>query len=234
MKTNQTKPAGYETKAEEYFEETRPEMLPFVPTDCGRVLDVGCGSGGFGETLKRSRTVEVWGVEPVAKAAAAAASRLDRAVEGLFSPQLNLPLGGFDCVIFNDVLEHLFDPAEALSYARQLLSPQGCVVASIPNIRHFPTMWELFIRAEWIYRDFGIMDRTHLRFFTRNSIEPLFVQSGFFVEKLEGIQRYCSLYPNASPSWRCFRIMNALLLHRINDMSFLQFAVVARPNLAPR
>lgn len=205
-------------------------MLPFVPIECRRVLDVGCSSGGFGQTLKRNRSVEVWGVEPVAAVAAVAATRLDRVIESAFTPALDLPKASFDCVIFNDVLEHIFDPAASLRLARGLLTPQGCIVASIPNVRHFPTIWELVVRGNWTYRDFGILDRTHLRFFTRNSIEPLFAEAGFSVEKLEGINQFWTVHREETPRWRVFRIINRLTRGRINDMSFLQFAVVARPN----
>jgi 2-polyprenyl-3-methyl-5-hydroxy-6-metoxy-1,4-benzoquinol methylase len=226
--TTHLTPPGYETKSGDYFLETRPEMLPFVPLECRRILDVGCGSGGFGQTLKRDRTVEVWGIEPVSTAAATAATRLDRVIESIFSPQLPLQLGSFDCVIFNDVLEHLFDPREALIYARQLLTPRGCIVASIPNIRHFPTLWALVVRKEWTYREFGILDRTHLRFFTRKSIEPLFRESGLLLEQVKGIKSMCSPFPEDNISWRYFRILNALTLGGVDDMRYLQFAIVAR------
>ena len=226
----ESKPEGYESKPQEYFQLTRPEMLPFVPSDCRRVLDVGCGSGGFGQTLKQSRSVEVWGVEPVSTAAAIAATRLDRVLESTFNPQLDLPRNGFDCVIFNDVLEHLIDPVASLQFAYDLVSPGGCVVASIPNIRHFPTMWALLVRGEWTYRDFGILDQTHLRFFTRKSIPSLFLDGGFNIEKIEGISSYRTLHPEASPRWRYFVLLNALTLGAISDMRYLQFAVVARPN----
>ena len=65
----------YETKASEYFGYLRPEMVPFLPTDCRRVLDVGCADGTFGEALKKSRGIEVWGVEPTKSAAAKAKAR---------------------------------------------------------------------------------------------------------------------------------------------------------------
>jgi 2-polyprenyl-3-methyl-5-hydroxy-6-metoxy-1,4-benzoquinol methylase len=222
------KPAGYETKPEYYFQQTRPEMLPFIPANCKRILDVGCGSGGFGQTLKKTRTVEVWGIEPVAKFAAEAASRLDRVIEAPFSRELDFRGMTFDCIIFNDVLEHLLDPAEALSVAKQLLSSGGQIVASIPNIRHFPTIWDLVVRGQWVYRDSGILDQTHLRFFTRKSIEPLFTECGLVVERLQGINRYCTLHNDAPAPWRAFKILNLMSLSCLDDMSYLQFAVAAR------
>ncbi len=144
--------AIYDIKASNYFECHRREMLPFVPADCHRVLDVGCGIGGFGESLKRTRDVEVWGIEPVESAAKKAAAKLDEVIHGRFNSEAGLPVGNFDCVVFNDVLEHLLDPEEALRYARILLSPAGIIVASIPNIRSLPIVWQLAVHGRWEYR----------------------------------------------------------------------------------
>jgi 2-polyprenyl-3-methyl-5-hydroxy-6-metoxy-1,4-benzoquinol methylase len=115
----------YKRKPADYFQCPRPEMLPFVPVGCRRVLDVGCAEGAFGESLKRSRGIEVWGVEPTASAAAIAKGRLDNVIEGVFGPEINLPKGIFDCILFNDVLEHMLAPEMALRYAWELLAPGG-------------------------------------------------------------------------------------------------------------
>ena len=230
MSPHPAKPPGYETKPEIYFDQARAEMLAFLPPDCQRVLDVGCGRGNFGALLKKNRAVEVWGLEPVAAAATEAATKLDRVVEGIFTLDTDLPTAHFDAVFFNDVLEHLMDPAEALQVAAKLLKPGGVIIASVPNIRHFQAMWEIVVRGEWRYRDSGIFDRTHLRFFTQKSILALFAESGCAVEKIEGINSFWSDGSNPHPPrWRYFKIINALTLGGIADMKYLQFAVVARP-----
>lgn len=225
MQTNLPKPPGYESKHDGYFEAVRSEMLPFVPSDCKRVLDVGCGRGNFGKLLKQTRPVEVWGIEPVAAAAVVAATQLDFVIEGAFTPDANLPPASFDAIFFNDVLEHLLDPAAALRQARTLLGPGGVVIASIPNIRFFPTQWEVVVRGEWRYEDSGIMDRTHLRFFTRKSILALFADNSFRVEKIEGINPYTE----RARKRYLFKFINWLTFKAIEDMRFQQFAVVARP-----
>ena len=226
MKTNSAKPPGYEAKPAGYFELARPEMLPFVPPGCRRVLDVGCGQGNFGGLLKITRNIEVWGLEPVAAAAAEAAKKLDRVIEGVFDDAAGLPAASFDAIIFNDVLEHLVDAKAALHLSRRLLQPGGAVVASIPNIRHFPTFWELAVRGEWNYADSGILDRTHLRFFTRKSIPVFFADGGFKVEQIEGINPHLG---GTGRKWGLFKILNGLTFGAIEDMRYLQFAIVARP-----
>jgi len=227
--TTQIAQLGYDTKSAEYFQWARSEMLPFVPAHCRRVLDVGCGEGAFGESLKRSREIEVWGVEPVKSAAKTAAARLDRVIEGIFDPETPLPAGAFDCVLFNDVLEHMFAPERALRYAQSLLAPGGVVVASIPNIRSFPTIWQLMFHASWEYMDCGVLDKTHLRFFTRSSIVTMFEREGYVVEGIYGINAYCGV-PNASRRlWAAYRVANVLSMGRFDDMKFQQFAVVAKP-----
>ncbi len=201
-------------------------MLRFVPPGCQRVLDVGCSQGNFGAMLKQTRQLEVWGIEPVATAAAEAAAKLDHVIEGVFAPETDLPPASFDAIFFNDVLEHLFDPAAAIRLSRKLLKPGGAIITSIPNIRHFPTLWELVVKGQWTYTDWGILDRTHLRFFTKKSILELFAGCDFKVEKIEGINPYSGGTPR---KWRAFKIINGLTLNAIEDMKYLQFAVVARP-----
>jgi len=227
--TSQMAQLSYDTKPVDYFQCTRPEMLPFVPVNCGRLLDVGCAEGAFGETLKRARGVEVWGVEPIQSIAAIAMTKLDRVIEGTFGPDTNLPSHTFDSIVFNDVLEHMIDPESALRYARELLTPEGVVVASIPNIRSFPTFWRLMIHASWEYVDCGVLDKTHLRFFTKPSIINMFERQGYVLEKVCGINAYLGVPNIPTNLWRAFRVMNALFMGKFDDMKFQQFAVVARP-----
>jgi 2-polyprenyl-3-methyl-5-hydroxy-6-metoxy-1,4-benzoquinol methylase len=216
----------YEAKPRDYFCEPRLEMLPLVPANCRRLLDVGCGAGGFGEGLKQSRRVEVWGVEPMPSQAAIAATKLDHVVTGQFDEETELPEKAFDCIVFNDVLEHMVAPELALRYAKALLSPGGCVVASIPNVRHLPVIWDLVVHAQWEYRDCGILDKTHLRFFTRSSAVKLFESEQYAIEHIEGINAY---HTGSRRLWWGYRALNTVLLHKLDELKFLQFAVVARP-----
>jgi hypothetical protein len=116
-------------------------------------------------------------------------------------------------------------PEKALVAAKRLLRSGGHIVASIPNMRYFPVMWNLIRHRSWEYADSGVLDRTHLRFFTDCSIKAMFERAGYKVEKLEGINAFLW------GSTRRFRILNALTLGRISDMRYQQFAVVAKPVL---
>ena len=217
----------YASKREEYFECPRPEMLEYVPSLCRRVLDVGCGTGSFGASLRKRTGCEVWGVESNAPSIPKAEENLDKVLHGYFGPELDLPAGYFDCIVFNDVLEHMPDPASALALARALLSSGGRVVASIPNIRHFPTVWRLVICGEWEYKEFGILDKTHLRFFTRLSIIRLFQEAGFTIQRIDGISSFHSLAPDDSSLWRRYFLFSWLPIPGIKDMRYQQFAIVA-------
>jgi hypothetical protein len=91
----------------------------------------------------------------------------------------------FDCIVFNDVLEHMIDPWSVLATTRSLLSARGVVVASIPNIRHVSVLLPLLVRGRWSYMEWGVLDRTHLRFFTRRSMISMFEGAGYRVTHIE-------------------------------------------------
>jgi 2-polyprenyl-3-methyl-5-hydroxy-6-metoxy-1,4-benzoquinol methylase len=220
--------AQYEKKASIYFEYDRPEMLSLIPKSARRVLDVGCGSGRFGQLVKRERGVEVWGIEPATRASQEAVDVLDRAFQGEFGPGIPLPEKFFDVVVFNDVLEHMPDPWAALTLARDHLTPEGAVVASIPSIRHFPTLWRLVARKEWRYKDSGTLDRTHLRFFTRQTIEEMFTTTGYEICQIEGLHPFHGGNDD-DQLWRYFKVLNLLTFGFISDMKYLQYGVRAKP-----
>ena len=216
----------YDSKAMSYFEYERPEMLELVPENAVRILDVGCGSGRFGSLVKKRGHTEVWGIEPSEQALKQAQKVLDRAFCAEFQESVALPKAFFDVVVFNDVLEHMPDPWAALTLARSLLTPNGMVLASIPSIRHFPTLWRLVVRKQWRYQAIGTLDKTHLRFFTCQTIEEMFRESGYDVRLLRGINPFHS-FNGENNLWRLFKALNFLTLGQIGDMKYLQFAVRA-------
>lgn len=196
----------------------RPEVVQHIPSAVERLLDVGCSRGGFGSGLRRSRpALELVGIEANADAAVQAAACYDHVVTGSF-PQ-DVPVGDtYDCVVFNDVLEHLVDPWSALKATRPMLRPGGTVVASIPNVRALRHLLDLVVSGDWKYQDMGILDRTHLRFFTKRSMIRLFDEAGYEVISAVGI------FPLGS-RWHLAPVLTRLL----RDMAYLEFVIVARP-----
>ena len=212
---------SYVESRNEYFDNPRVEMLPFIPSDVTRVLDMGCGSGAFGALLKRSRVVEVIGVEVFSDAAERARNVLDHVViQNMETDELELPHGYFDCITYNDVIEHLCDPWMTVRKLSKFLRPGGYVVSSIPNIRYFDVFKDLLINKEWVYQSDGVLDRTHLRFFTEKTIPRMFEEAGYEILKLKGIN--CRRFP-----WK-FRLLNFLGGGRLDDVRYRQFACVAR------
>jgi len=147
------------------------------------VLDVGCATGYLAEALGRNGCT-VSGIEYSTEAAEAARAHLDQlVVADLNAVTLADAFSGrsFDTVVFGDVLEHLLDPAAALRSAASLLAPGGKVVVSIPNVAHGSVRLAL-LAGRWNYADRGLLDATHIRFFTYETLQDLLWDSGYVLE----------------------------------------------------
>jgi len=169
----------YDTDVDPASETSHAQMLRLVGSN-KRVLDVGCASGYLARCL-REQGCRVSGVEVDPEAAAEAAPVLDEVVVGDLE-QLDLPaeFAGktFDVIVFGDVLEHLRDPLPVLRSVRDLLSPGGAVVISVPNIAHADVRLAL-LQGKFSYRPVGLLDTTHVRFFTRDSLRAFLRDAGF-------------------------------------------------------
>jgi len=148
----------------------------------GRILDVGCGTGSVSRIVAGLSGSTVVGVEPDASRAAVAASRGLEVHSGFLHEELLPKLGKFDAIMFADVLEHLDQPAALLNLALGALAPGGVVLISVPNVAHWTVRWDL-LRGRWRYAEFGIMDATHLRWFTADSIIHLCRSCGLAVQE---------------------------------------------------
>ncbi|MES2836107.1 MAG: class I SAM-dependent methyltransferase [Bacteroidota bacterium] len=207
-------------KPQNYFALERPEMLEFVPLTAKKILEFGCGEGNFGNALKSRNEAEVWGLEIEEDAAKIAQQKLHKVVVGDALLKLNdLPDHYFDAIIFNDVLEHLVDPYTVLKELTHKLCKGGVIVASIPNIRFFRSFFDFVFRGNWEYTPNGIMDKTHILFFTKKSIDGLFSKQGYTIVTKKGINKSKSIRP---------LIASILTLGAWSDIAYLQFAVVAK------
>jgi trans-aconitate methyltransferase len=212
-----------DAKPDSYYLGTRNEMLRFIPEGVDTVLEVGCAAGGFGRQLKQRGVREVWGVEVVESAAQQAQNVLDKVLIGDVADLIDrLPAGYFDVVVFNDVLEHMVDPFTVLARMKSKISGRGMVVSSIPNIRYYYTFRELVLHKTWEYEESGILDRTHLRFFTVKSIRNMYERLGYEVLRHEG-NNPMRKRPMS------YRLANLLLRGKISDMQYEQFVTWARP-----
>lgn len=193
-----------------YFSNINRTLLNAMLEDQGppgfaRVLEVGCGTGALGKVYKTMYPECYWaGVEKEPWPADVAGRHLDAVwdepvenlsaeellfwdvpIENLTSKELVYKGGPYDALVFGDVLEHLEDPWEVLSFlVKNTLIGGGKVFACIPNIQHWTVMLGL-LQGRFDYQDEGILDRTHLRFFTLSSIKDLMVKSGLKVEKVK-------------------------------------------------
>jgi SAM-dependent methyltransferase len=153
-----------------YFQRTRSEVLSFLPLRAERVLEIGCAAGNTLDFLKKTGRCE-WacGVEIDHEAAESARNKLDLLLEGNIE-QMELPIapGSIDVILCLDVLEHLLDPWSTVEKLGGLLRQGGIMLVIIPNVRCLPVVFQL-VTGRWDYCHEGILDRTHLRFFTRKT-----------------------------------------------------------------
>lgn len=214
-----------------YFQQERKEIQAMVPAGASRILDIGCGEGMLGRILLQKGAAEVVGIEADPAVAQRAQENLSRVLQGDVE-SLDLPFenGYFDCIVLADVLEHLKDPLATMIMLQRYLSDSGTIVASIPNVRFFDVIRRL-ADGRWEYREFGILDKTHLRFFTKKEIEVLFLQAGL---ELTGISENLSPLYDTLPSAHSGDVsfgrvtIHGLTREETKDLFVFQYLIVAR------
>jgi len=174
-------PLGGQTP--EYFEHPRADVVALLPRPLGRVLDVGCGAGRVGMTLRDAGASHLVGIELDPDAARRARKVFDVVREGDAQRVVGElpPDQRFDLICCYDILEHLYDPGALLCQLHALAAPGGILHISIPNARHFSLIGDLVLRGTFGYEPFGHRDATHIRWFTRKDIVGLVGECGWTV-----------------------------------------------------
>jgi 2-polyprenyl-3-methyl-5-hydroxy-6-metoxy-1,4-benzoquinol methylase len=209
----------YEEKGARYYDRASWGVIGAVEPGRHKILEIGCSAGKTGETLKQTgKALEVVGVDLSPAAVAVAAERLDRAICcNIEETGLPYPAEYFDYILCGDVLEHLQDPWTALKKLSQYLKADHFLIASIPNIRNWRVLRDLILHGRWEYVPAGILDFTHLRFFTKRSIIELFDGAGFEVEQMEHL-----------PFPRKEKLANLVTFGLAKDFLVKQYLVKAR------
>ena len=177
MSVSTPKPSGY-------YGLERADVVAELPSPIGRALDVGCGEGGVGRSLRAAGATWVSGIEIVPAAAEVARGVLDEVFVGPVEGALaqGVLAGPFDTICCYDVLEHLADPEPVLRGLRSLAAPGTRLHISLPNARHFSLLLDLVFRGTFGYTEFGHRDATHLRWYTRRDIVALVGSTGWDVQ----------------------------------------------------
>ena len=162
----------------------RPECLAMIQRPPTVALDIGCGSGGVGHALReRFPDCQTWGCEFNADAARIARQHFDHVVEQDVESVDFAALGltrPFDLVCLFDVLEHLVNPWQLLHGLTRMVAPDAQVLVSLPNVSNLPLLYDA-LHGHWRYRNWGLLDFTHLRFFADFDARKMFYQTGFRV-----------------------------------------------------
>ncbi len=230
-----------ESAASKYHEFLNPSLRDMLSRPPRLMLDIGCASGLFGAFVKEKYPdTRVVGVELNRAAAQAARNRIDHVFEGKFE-DIDLAAAGIerasiDTVIVADVLEHMYDPWRAMVSLKRMLAPDAQLIASIPNTRNLGLIAALADGGDWRYDERGLLDITHIRFFTLKGIRAFFSETGYRIEHvaLNIDPNFAPLYKqnagNPSISFEMGRLrFSNLSPHELAELCTWQFFVRAKP-----
>lgn len=169
----------YQDKSSDYFSNVRWDIISLIPDGDHRVLEIGCGNGNTLITLQKlNKARKIVGVEINYDNLRGNCDQLDVFLVGdVEEIEPTFEEDYFDYIIFGDVLEHLMDPTTVLQRYSSFLKSTGYIIASIPNIKNYRVLLDLVLYDKFEYTDAGILDRSHLRFFTRREMCSLFEQA---------------------------------------------------------
>lgn len=189
----------YINKNENYFSLERQIFKNAVKGSNLKILDIGCGTGILGAFFKKNQNCKVSGVEINESAYNEALLNIDEVIKGNFE-LIELPFekSSFDVVIMGDVLEHLINTINSINKLLIYLKDDGRILITVPNIRHWKIVLKLLFCDSWKYESSGILDYTHMRFFTKKSLTNLFKDNGINVHLSERViqKKSISFYIN--------------------------------------
>lgn len=175
----------YNNKSTEYYSSVRYEIIELLPTFAKNVLDIGCGDGNTLRWLKSKKKCEnIYGIEISKESSDKAKEFLDGIENINIEENYNFfPGKKFELILVLDTLEHLIDPWDFLKKIKPKLTEDGFIIISVPNIRHHSIIKNLFLLGNWEYDKSGLLDNTHLRFFTKKSLIKLFKKQDLKIVK---------------------------------------------------
>ena len=163
-----------------YYNMFKPGLASLIPEGPNAIMDLGCGTGLFGRKLKElNKAREVVGVEIFKDAADEAAKHYEKVYHGDVEQMILDYEDYFDFIVCSDIVEHLVDPWKMLQNIHTWLRGGGHIIVSIPNVRYWRVLRNLILRGDWEYLEGGILDKTHLRFFTEKSFLKALTEAGF-------------------------------------------------------
>ncbi len=197
-----------------YYATDRVELKKLIPENVKYILDVGCGTG---ITWKDDDRFTVTGIEIIPDVAKIAKNNIENIIIGNVE-DIYLKENYFDCIVFGDILEHLYDPWFVLKQYKKYLKENGYILASIPNIQYYKIVRKLIFKGEWEYKDYGILDIDHIRFFTYKSVVDLFSSANINIikinKKFRGSKRY--------------RYINRLFFNIFDNFLTAQFIILGK------
>jgi 2-polyprenyl-3-methyl-5-hydroxy-6-metoxy-1,4-benzoquinol methylase len=200
-----------------YYDGSRKDLIALIPDGVKRVLEIGCGKAGFSQNFRDG--IEYWGVEPDKASAEIAATKLTKVLIGTYDEvEAELPNNYFDLIVCNDVIEHMPDHDAFFQKIKVKFANEGCLIGSVPNVRYYFNLISLLRGRDWEYQNSGILDRTHLRFFTEKSLARCLQDNGFVVDVLNGVNGIKNRF---MPPKKIFRQIAIALLGQ--DVRYVQF-----------